>query len=443
MSPIGTFFSLACAVALVALPRKWAPLPLLLGACYMTLGQGVDIGPFHFYVLRILIFTGLARVIVRHERLAGGLTSVDCLMLCMGVWALCTSPFHKNPGDMLVNDMGFAYNALGVYFLIRCFSQSVDEVVGLVVITAIVLVPVGLEMVREQLTHHNLFALFGAVPNTPFVRDGRVRSQGPFGHPILAGTVGAVCAPLMIGIWRRHPRVAKLGLGGCLLVVVTSASSGPLLSLICAASALVLWRWRHLTPKLRVAGIVGYILLDMVMQAPAYYLMARMDIVGGSTGWHRAALIQASTKHFSEWWFCGTDYTRDWMPTGVSWSKNYSDITNYYIALGVRGGFALMSLFILILWTTFRHVGYTVRLEAEARGQNGFFVWSLGASLFAHAATSMSIAYFDQSFMFLYLDLAAITSIWAVSRTACAAPASYDSQARGASIEALAGFAPK
>lgn len=413
MSPIGILFSLACAVALLVLPRRWAPLSLLLGACYMTLGQGVEIGPFRFYILRMLILVGLARVIARRERPAGGFVLVDWLMLGLGTWALCSSAFHKNPNDMLVNDMGFAYNALGIYFLIRCFTQSREEIVGLIVMTGIVLVPVGLEMFHEQLTHHNLFALFGGVEDSPAIRGGRLRSQGPFAHAILAGTAGAVCAPLMIGIWRKHPLAARAGLAACLLMVVTSASSGPVASLLCASFALVFWRWRHLTPKLRVAAVVTYLLLDLVMKAPAYYLLARIDIVSGSTGWHRAALIEASIKHFSDWWFAGTDYTRDWMPYGVSWSEDYADITNYYLALGIRGGIALMSVFVFILWSAFRYVGQTL---ADAPREDGFLIWSLGASLFAHATSSVSISYFDQSFIFVYLDLAVITSLWNVSR---------------------------
>jgi hypothetical protein len=43
--------------------------------------------------------------------------------------------------------------------------------------------------------------------------------------------------------------------------------------------------------------------------------------------------------------------------------------------------------------------------------EDQFFVWSLGASLLAHAATAISIAYFDQSVVFIYLTLALTTSL--------------------------------
>ncbi len=48
MNSIAVAFVLINAIALVLLPRRSAPFPLLVGACYMTLGSGVEIGPFHF-----------------------------------------------------------------------------------------------------------------------------------------------------------------------------------------------------------------------------------------------------------------------------------------------------------------------------------------------------------------------------------------------------------
>ena len=71
------------ATLLLMLPRRWASLPFLVGACYMTVGQVIMLGPFTFTVIRLLIALGLVRMIIRGERLAGGMNG-DSLML---VWA--------------------------------------------------------------------------------------------------------------------------------------------------------------------------------------------------------------------------------------------------------------------------------------------------------------------------------------------------------------------
>lgn len=410
MNGLAATFLFVNAIGLLALPRTLAPLPLLIGASYMTLAQGIELGPFSFSVLRILLLVGLIRVLVRGERPAGGLTSLDWLLMTWGGWALMASAFHKEPSSYLVGQMGLVYDVLGVFFLVRCFCQSVDDVVVLVRLTGILLVPVALEMLHEQLTGRNLFALFGGVPEAVEVRNGRLRSEGPFAHSILAGTVGAVCAPLMVGIWRRFHWPARVGLAACLLMVFTSASSGPLMSLLLGGFALVLWRWRRWTRQMRIAAVVGYVLLDLVMKAPAYYVIARIDLAGGSTGWHRAALIESGIKHLNEWWWAGTDYTRHWMPTGVSWSENHTDITNYYLKMGVLGGLPLMFLFIAILWHAFKKIGQVVTWLEESNREEAFLAWTLGSSLFAHATTCVSVSYFDQSFVFLYLTFATIAS---------------------------------
>lgn len=416
MNLIAIVFLLAASAALLLLPRRVAPLPLLAGACYMTMGQVVVIGPFNFTLLRLLMLAGLVRVVTRRERLAGGFTRMDGLLLAWAAWALCASAFHENPRETLINYLGMVYNVLGLFFLIRCFCQSEEDAVGIIRWTAIILVPVALEMWLEQATRRNLFAVFGGVEETPEIREGRLRSQGPFGHAILAGTVGAVCVPLMIGLWRKHPLVARIGLAACLLMVVACASSGPILSVLAGVVALVLWRWRHLTRQMRIAAVAGYILLDIVMKAPAYYLIARIDLVGGSTGDHRAMLIEASIEHLKEWWWAGTDYTAHWMPYGVPWSQDHADITNHYLGQGVKGGLPLMLLFILVLWTGFRYVGQTLRWRAGAPVEDRFFVWSLGACLLANAATAISVAYFDQSIVFIYLPLALTASLSTLAR---------------------------
>ena len=309
------------------------------------------------------------------------------------------------------------YNACGIYFLLRVFCRSIDDVVGLCRITAILLVPLAVEMLYEKLTSHNLFSILGGVPESPSIREGRIRAQGPFAHSILAGTIGAVCLPFVIARWRQHRKEAFIGIGTCAVMIFASSSSGPIMSAMAALGALWMWRYRQRMRIVRWLAVFGYIGLELVMNAPVYYLIARIDLAGGSTGYHRSRLIQSAFEHLSEWWLAGTDYTRDWMATGVTWSADNTDITNHYLQMGVIGGLPLMVLFIATLAKGFSFVGQLMQhaaLESESR----FMVWALGASLFAHAVTFISVSYFDQSFLFIYLTLALISSTWSVVRNA-------------------------
>jgi hypothetical protein len=413
MSPLAIFFVLLNVVALLALPRRWAPIPFLIGACYMTLTQHVDLGPFSFTTIRLLIAAGVVRVVMRGERLVGGLNGMDRIMLIWAGWAIFSSAFHTttSEGNPLTFRLGLVYNVLGIYFLFRVFLQSVDDVIHLVKVAACVLVPVALEMVQEHATKRNLFSVFGGVPGFSWIREGKLRAQGPFAHPILAGTVGAVCLPMMVGLYRLHARTALIGGLACLSMVFASSSSGPLMSLFVGIGALGLWRWRHLSRQMRIAAVLGYIMLESVMAAPAYYIIARINIIGSSTGWHRARLIEMGIAHLNEWWLAGTDYTRHWMPTGVSWSPDHTDITNYYLKMGVIGGLPLMGLLIAALLLGFQYIGQSLRLSEKESWEQRFMIWSVGAALLSHVATCVSVSYFDQSYIFLFVNLALIGSL--------------------------------
>jgi hypothetical protein len=396
---------------LFLLPRRLALLPLLAGACYMTLGQGLVLGRFHFPVIRLLLAVAFLRALLRRERLEGGINSLDWLMVVWATWALFSSFFYSDAYETLVGHLGLVYNTCGIYFIVRLFCQSIEDLEVILKTTAILLGPVALFMFYEMITGYNAFSSFGGVPEISAIREGKIRAQGPFLHPILAGTVGAVCLPLMIGLWRKHQKTALVGLLACMTMVISCASSGPILSVLSGIAALFMWRYRDRMRFIRWLGIFVYIGLDLVMKAPAYYLIARIDPVGGSTGYHRARLIESAFEHLSEWWLAGTNYTRHWMVTGVSWSPDHTDITNHYIQLGVIGGLPLMILFIAVLVKGFFYIGEAVQNARKHNPDAEFFIWALGASLFAHAAACVAVSYFDQSFIFLYVNLAVIASL--------------------------------
>jgi uncharacterized integral membrane protein len=410
VNPVASTFLFVNALALLLLPRRWAALPLLVGACYMTLAQELTFGPFNFPVLRLLIAVGILRAVLRGERLAGPFNSLDGLLLCWAAWALFSSLWHEDPAAALVNRMGIVYYACGLYFLLRVFCSEPQDAVRLAMFTAVLLVPLAMVMFNERATGLNLFAFLGGVAESSEMRGSAIRAQGPFAHPILAGSVGAAALPLMAVIWHRCRWLALTGAAACLLIVLFSASSGPLLSVALAVGALALWPWHQRMRQLRWIAVGIYLMLELVMKAPAYFLLARMDLTGSSTSWHRAELIDAAIRHFSDWWLFGTDYTRHWISYGVGWSDKHTDITNYYINMGVWGGLPLMLLFIGVLGRGFAMVGKAVAQPRTDSTLPPFASWALGCALFAHAATFVSISYFDQSVIFLYLTLGAISA---------------------------------
>lgn len=417
MNPFTIVLFLVLAGWLWSAPRARALMPFLAGCCWMTKGQGIELGAVSLPMFRMLLLVGFARIIVKRETLVGGVNKIDKLMIGWAVWSFIASFFHdstiEGAGPNYI--AGQIFNQLGFYFLVRVWCDSLEEVAQVIGFLAWILLPVAAEMVFEQMTGKNLFSVFGRVPENVIIREGRLRAQGPFLHPILAGTVGASCIPLFMGIFRRNRTTAIVGICAGMAMTFASASSGPVMALIFAMVAMAAWKVRHSFTLGRIAAVaaVAYFLLSFVMEKPPYYLIARIDISGGSTGWHRSFLIERTIAHFSEWWLFGTDHTRHWMPMqGIASSPTHTDITNYFISFAVNSGFLGMALIIASLLIAFKWVGVISQAMGETgREREEFMVWCFGASLFSHAASSMSVAYFDQSSAFVWLTVAVIASM--------------------------------
>ena len=417
MNPIALIVFLICAAVLLIVPRKWAPAALLAGSIYMTLGQGIEIASIRLPVYRMMLLVGLLRVIIRGESLPGGFNLIDKMLIGWGCWNIFASFFHDPERAGIIFSCGTVFNLTMIYFLVRIWCTDLDEVREIVLFVAFLLVPIAIEMLMEKATGKNLFSVLGGVPENVSMREGKLRAQGPFLHAILAGTVGATCVPLFIGLLSRYRVAAIVGIVAGVVMTFASSSSGPVMSLLFGLGAVMLWRFRAHLRKMRIAAVITYLVLMVTMQQPPYYLISRIDISGGSTGWHRSFLIEQTFNHLSEWWLFGTDLTRHWMPMqGIADDPHHTDITNYYIGFGVAAGLPAMLAIIAILLIAFSWIGKILNAWGDVDPERSFMIFCFGAALFAHAATSISVAYFDQSMLFFWLTVAVISSIYSITR---------------------------
>ena len=70
-----------------------------------------------------------------------------------------------------------------------------------------------------------------------------------------------------------------------------------------------------------------------------------------------------------------------------------------------------MILFILLIASSFGGVGLAIRSLDKEQSAGQLFLWGMGAALFAHVASYISVSYFHQNMMNWYLLLAMIASI--------------------------------
>lgn len=413
MTLLPLVFLLACAACTLAFRKEWAPIPLLATCCYMTTGHGVEVAGVSLPAFRVILAVGLLRVTLRRESLVGGVNKIDVLVAMLAFWVVFAGFFHeRQSGSGPIYASGFVFNFSLIYFLARIWCAGEVALLRLARVIAWLLVPVALAMIAEQVTYKNYFGvLLGGVSEWAYVRDGQIRAQGPFGHPILAGVVGAVNVPLMIAALKTYRYSAVAGLLVCFCMVLTSRSSAPLVSLVVSISGVVMWKYRGWMRAFRWGAFFLYLLAALLMTSPVYYLMARIDLTGSSTGWHRARLIEMAIAHFREWWAVGTDYTGHWMVNQLDEAGRHVDITNYYLWFGVTGGFIALALVVVILCTAFSWVGRCIRAYPADSQHDAFPVWCLGAGLFSFAITGLSVSFVDQSMTFFWLSVGMISSM--------------------------------
>lgn len=402
----GLIFGLAMALCLLLVPKRFAVLPVFILVCYMTMGERILVLGLNFTMLRILLLFGWLRVLLRGEYHLTQFNTIDKVVIAWTIVRTVNYTLLWGTSAALINRLGYAYDILGAYFLFRFLVREPKDVSRAIRYLAIFVIPLALVMVVEKLTARNLFAVFGGVPFIPEMREGVVRCQGPFSHPILAGTFGATSFPLFVALWwqqRPGHLFALIGALSAAVITAMAGSSGPALACLAGIVGLCCWAIRSHMRAVRWAIVLLVVLLQVVMKAPVWFVMARFSLFSGSTGWFRGFLIDMAFRHLADWWLIGTQAAATWHPFLI-------DVTNQYIAEGFCGGALAMALFIAVLAVAFRSVGRSVR-QAKVSYPSKRLAWALGAVLFAHAVTFISVTYFDQNFVMLYFLLAAVSAV--------------------------------
>jgi hypothetical protein len=397
--------ALAIAIVLVfVLPRKWVVVPLLLFTFLVPLGEQFNVGGLHLFAHRLVILCGCLRMLAKasstDRMFAGGFTGIDKIFL---IWAFCRATafillYHV--GAAVVNQLGFFWDTLGGYLLLRYLIRDVDDIRRIAKVFVVIAVIMAACMLYEQRHLTNVFALLMGGQVMPDIRNGHVRCRGVFEQEIIASVFGGTLVPLFIWLWSTKAKVvAAIGLISSVIITLTASSSTGISAAAVGAGTLCLWPLRkHVRWMLLglVAAIAG---LAMMMKAPVWFALAHVDFAGGSTGWDRANLIDQCVRHFSSWWLVGTADNANW--GFFTW-----DLCNQFVAEAEQGGLATLILFFVLISRSFRRIGIA-RKMARNRTQE-WLLWAVGCILCAHLAGFFGISYFDQIKNWWFVTLAMI-----------------------------------
>lgn len=410
LHPIGIAALVVLGLLTITLPRRYATVPLLIMACMIPSRQRIVTMELDWTFLRLLVLAGWVRVFLRSEPRRIRWIPLDTCVIALSAVTLLASTLRTGSTDILVRTLGTSFDSIGMYFLFRLWIRSWRDVDVVVRSLILIGIPVTLFMTYEHLTSRNLFSVFGGVPEFTLERQGKLRAQGAFSHPILAGCFWASLLPLFAAqaFFKRGVPWAVAGVSMALMCIYFSASSTPVMGAAMAVVGGAMFFVREWMRPIRWALLAVLTALHVVMNAPVWHLISRIDVVGGSTGWQRYALIDRSIKHLGEWALLGTSSTGHW-------GHAMQDVTNEYLVRGFSGGLLALFLFVAIIAFGFQAAG---RLWRKQRGRRPRLIlaWALGVSLFVHTVMFVAVSYFGQIEMIFALHLAILGSLASRSR---------------------------
>lgn len=397
--------------------QKWAALAVIAGVIYLT-QVDITIGGFNFTPIRFIEIAAALRVLMRREFSLSEFTTVDKYFLIFNVTYLLfffvDALLHPIIKENLWYQIGYFVDGSLSYFIFRGLLKDPIIFRNFLKSVAYLIVPFTALITIEALSGKNLFTVMGGVPSSPILRDGYYRCQGSFRISITAGSFGATLIPLFLYLTTKERLRGVIGTMSCLIIVIASHSSGPLMGLAGGLIAWFLWPWRKRMRVLRWLMAGAVILLNEIMKAPVWFIIARISDVIGGDGWHRANLIDKFIRHFNQWWIMGMplEKTADWAATRMPWGA--VDVTNQYVFIGLNGGLISLLLFILFLAKCYKSLGKSmsrIRTVRYGRRDDELLLWALGSVLFSHTLNLIAVTYWDQFFVVWCMTLAVIAGV--------------------------------
>jgi hypothetical protein len=419
IDPVVLVAMLIAILLIFVLPRRYVLVPVLCAIFLAPAGESVHAVGVHWFVSRIIVLAGLVRAVAGKPGagkplITDWLNSIDrAYIACVLCEAVAFTLLYRQTGA-LIYQCGFIIDALGAYLLLRMLLKDEADIELTLKWMGLIVACIAVCMMVEQMTLHNPFGLIGG-KLVPDIREGRVRSQGPFHHALTAGTFAATLVPLFFLLWKnaRARFIAILGLLGCTLMTICSQSSTPLLSYVASFIGVCFWPLRKSMRALRWGALVILIGLHLVMKAPVWFLIARVDLVDGSSAYHRALLVDQFIRHFGDWWLMGTK-------DAGSWGWDLWDVQNQYVEVGETGGLVALILFVLMITLACSRLGNARRMVTTK--QQEWYFWFLGCALVSNLVAFFGVNYSDQLQVNWFILLAMIPAATAPVVKASSAP---------------------
>jgi hypothetical protein len=408
LNPLVAIWMVIAILFILVLPRGNVISCVLVSCLCIPVAQVVVLAGLHFTVLRILIIAGLVRMGIEKAKspqdgkFVGGFNNMDRVIVLWAISAEVVLTLQWMEMQSLIHNLGDLVDSLGGFLVIRFFIVDRATIRRTIKTLAWICVIQGACMLNEQLNHVNVFGYFGGIPLSITVRNGQIRSEGVMGC-IYAGAFCGALIPLFLWLFTtgKDRMEACAGLIGATIMVFTSHSSTSLLAFGGSILGLSFWFLRRQMRLIRRALSLTLIGLHLVMKAPVWALIARIDLTGSSSGDHRYKLMDNCIRHFSDWWLLGCKYYN-------TWGWDMWDLCNQFVVVALTGGLVTLVLYISVFSRSFGAVG-RARKMIEGHRREEWLLWCLGSALFSTVVAHFGINYMAQLMMGFFPVLACIS----------------------------------
>ncbi len=413
MTPLCMLLVIILCASILFVSKKYMIVPFIVGMCFIPSDKSIQIASLDFQVLRIIALFSLLRVSTDNSIRNVRINTIDRLFFSYHILgAIIYIIASTNLLATSIYKCGQLVDSIAIYLTFRSIIQNKETILAASKTLALCILFLTPFTIYEYFAATNLFSILGR--ESIAMRDGEIRAACTFNHSILFGSFAASCFPIIWGYYSQNKnKFYIIHIISAIFFVIASSSSGPLASLLLAIIILILFRWKIHIKKFYYLFIILMLFIHFAREKPIWhFIFIRLSLKSSSTGYHRYNLIEAAIKEFDKWWLFGYgNRGPDWHTKYWSWaSADFTDVTNHYLLEGVRGGFFTMALFIILCYISIKSLGsYAIH---KTTSQEQWFWWGWTVALIAHCSSMLSVGYWGQITMFLYLNFAVASYVY-------------------------------
>lgn len=393
-------------VSICVIQKQRMIIPIVIAICFMPADISFKIATLDFSTLRVLVFTGFLRLIFSSEKGQITLNKIDYLFI---IYQVLGSIIYILASDPKINatifKAGNLFDSLLLYYILRHIIKDENDIelfVKTCSFSILFLLPFA---AYEYYSATNLFSILGR--SSISMRDGEVRVACTFSHAILFGSFAAAVTPLLITANELRKKIlGKIAILSCFFYTFVCGSSGPLIAMAAGLFYTFFFRWKKYGRHLYWLTLSIAFFIHFAGNGSLWgFIYTRLSF-GSSTGYHRFLIVDSAIKEFSEWWLLGYgNHAPQWHSKYWPWAHaTFTDITNQYILVGVRGGLITMILFIILCYQAVKSTGRCAITQTTIEKQRLY--WGITVTILVHCISFLSVSYFGQITMLFYLSIA-------------------------------------